>query len=335
VSARTAAGLSLFGVFLAATLSCGRPEHAVEENYILLATNINLPYWQNAAAGLRRAASELKVKAEFLGPESYDPKAQREELDRALQQRQKPTGILVSAADAALMKPAIDSAIAQGIPVITIDSDAPDSKRLFFIGTDNYKAGTMGARVVAEQLRGKGNVIVYTIPEQQNLKERLHGYEAVFETHPQLKITQVIDVKGDPRIAFDRTMEMFEKNTAGSKADAYVCLLSSAGPEVAEVLDRKKVSGKLVVAMDTDRRTLEWIQKGVISATVGQKPFTMAYVGVKALDDLHHHKLQTLEGNWARQTTSPVPAFIDTGAVMIDKSNVEAYLQEQSAAAKK
>jgi ribose transport system substrate-binding protein len=57
--------------------------------------------------------------------------------------------------------------------VITIDSDAANSKRLMFVGTDNYKAGMMGAEVAAKQLGGKGNVVVYTIPEQTNLNQRL------------------------------------------------------------------------------------------------------------------------------------------------------------------
>jgi len=54
---------------------------------------------------------------------------------------------------------------------------------------------------------------------------------------------------------------------------------------VAEVLSRKYVKNKLVVAMDTDPLTLEWIQKGVIAATVAQKPYTMAFYGLKNLDD--------------------------------------------------
>ncbi len=64
-----------------------------------------------------------------------------------------------------------------------------------------------------------------------------------------------------------------------------MCLEALAGKEVADVLDRNKVSGKTVVAMDTDEDTLKWIQKGVIAATIAQKPFTMAYYGVKMLDE--------------------------------------------------
>jgi ribose transport system substrate-binding protein len=130
-------------------------------------------------------------------------------------------------------------------------------------------------------------------------------------------------------VVFDRTMEMVEK---GAKVDAFACLTSIAGPEVAEVLGRKKVTGKLVVAMDTDPRTLEAIQKGLITATIGQKPFTMAYLGIKLLDDLYHHPLGSLTANWVQDSFSPIPTFVDTGATVIDKSNVESFIKARNSA---
>jgi ribose transport system substrate-binding protein len=308
-------------------LGCGGSEHDVREKYVLVAANIKVPYWQQAAAGLNRYAAEMRVKADFTGPDTYDPKAEHENFQEAL--KQKPTGILVSASAPNVLTSDIDAAIGQGIPVIAIDSDAPDSKRLFFIGTDNYKAGVMGAQMLAKGLGGKGNVVVFTMPEQANLKDRLRGYNDVFAEHPQIKITQVIDMRGDPRITFDRTMEILDK---GGKVDAFVCLTSISGPEVAEVLGRKNITGKLVLAMDTDQRTLEGIQKGLITATIGQKPFTMAYLGAKLLDDLHHHPLKSLTVNWAQDPFSALPTFVDTGATLIDKSNVEDFIKSRTSA---
>lgn len=311
--------------------NCSSSPHNPDENYYLIATNTKVPYWQQAAAGLNQGARQMQVRAEMVGPDSYDPQAQHTEFQKVL--GKKPTGILISAADAEIVKGDIDAAMAQGIPVITIDSDAPTSKRLTFVGTDNYKAGQMGARVVADRLQGKGNVVVYTIPEQTNLKERLHGYRDVFADHPGLKVTEIVDMKGDPRVAFDKTMDMMDKNAKG--VDAFVCLEAIACPEIAEVLDRKKLTGKVVVAMDTDQRTLEAIQKGIISATVGQKPFTMAYFGLRLLDDIHHNPPPNLNTNFEKDPFSPYPPFVDTGEFMIDKSNVDQFIQERDSATKK
>jgi len=314
-------------VLLLPLVNCGGSQHDVQEKYFLISANTKVPYWQEAAAGFNHAAAQMRVHAEFVGPETYDPKAQHEQFQDVL--KQKPTGILVSATAPDLLNQDIDAAIAQGVPVIAVDSDAPDSKRLFFIGTDNYRAGVTGARMLAKGLAGKGNVVVFTIPEQANLKDRLRGYTDVFAEHPQIHITQVIDEHGDPGAVFDRTMEMVEK---GAKVDAFACLTSIAAPEVAEVLGRKNVTGKLVVAMDTDPRTLEGIQKGLITATIGQKPFTMAYLGAKLLDDLHHHPLESLTTNWPQDSFSPIPTFVDNGATLIDKSNVESFIRARNSA---
>jgi ribose transport system substrate-binding protein len=279
-------------------------------------------------SGLNAAANEMKVKVEMIGPDTYDAKGEHDEFQRAV--GQKPSGILVSAADAAVIGPEIDSAIGQGIPVITIDSDAPQSKRLFFVGTDNYKAGTLGGQLVAKLLNGKGNVVVFTIPTQPNLKDRLHGYTDAFAEHPGIKITQTVDMKGDPTVVFDTTKQMLDSK---AKVDAFVCLEAISCPEVGEVVNRANMGGKVtIVAMDTDQRTTDWIQKGVISATIGQKPYTMAYFGTKLVDDLHHHTPNPLNRNWADFAISPIPSFVDTGSFVLDKSNIAQFLSDNKAA---
>jgi len=133
--------------------------------FLLVASNNKVSYWQTAAAGLAKAATQMDVKAEMVGSPTYDPKAEHEEFQRII--AKKPSGILVSVSDVSVIAPDIDAAIAQGIPVITMDSDAPASKRLLFIGTNNYDAGKMGGQTLVKLLNGKGTVVVFSIPEQE------------------------------------------------------------------------------------------------------------------------------------------------------------------------
>jgi ribose transport system substrate-binding protein len=318
--------LLLAALLLLPVLSCGA-RHDSDERYVLISVNIQLPYWQMAKAGFFQAARDLQVRSEFAGPDTYDPKEQAQEFHKAV--AQKPTGILVSAADVALMKPEIDAAIAAGIPVITIDSDVPGSKRLFFIGTNNYQAGLMGGRRMAQELRGKGNVVVFTMPSQTNLQERLRGYQDAF-AGTQVKVSRIVDIKGDPRVAFDTTTQIVAREK--DKVDGFVCLEAQGGKEVATVLSNNNVTGKVVMAMDTDPDTLEWVRKGVIAATVSQKPYTMGFFGLKVLDDLHHHKLKLLDADWAKDSVAPIPSFVDTGSSLVDKSNLDAFQQAQQSA---
>jgi ribose transport system substrate-binding protein len=319
--------LLLLPALVVSLLSCGTG-HDADEKYFLIATNIQVPYWQTAKAGFSQAASVLKVRAEVAGPDSFDPKAEQEAFEKAL--GQKPTGILISAGDAQLMKDSIDKAIAANVPVITIDADAPQSKRLFFIGTNNYQAGVMGGKRLEKEMHGKGNIVVFTMPEQTNLQERLKGYKDALESSPQIKFTRTVDIKGDPRVAFDTATQIIGKEK--DKVDAFVCLEALAGKEVATVLSNNNAKNKIVMAMDTDADTVEWIRKGTILATISQKPYTMAYLGVMMLDRLYHHKIGNLDGQWAENSLAPIPAFVDTGASLIDKNNVDAFVQATKSA---
>ena len=300
----------------------GSTGHKSNEKYYLVSSNVKLQYWQSAAAGLFKAAKQLDVSAEMVGPDTYDAQAEQVAFRSAL--AKKPAGILVSAADPNLLKADIDAAIGQGVPVITIDSDTPASKRLTFIGTNNREAGRMGGQRLAKEMGGKGNVIIYSMLAQANVEERLRGYKDALADSPGIKIVEVVNMKGDPRVVFDATSEIVDKGKL--KPDAFACLEAISCKEVADVLGRKKITGKVIIAMDTDQGTLDWIKKGSIAATIAQKPFTMAYFGVKLLGDLFLNKLPTLDRNFSTDAQSPLPMFIDTGATVIDKSNVDGFL---------
>jgi ribose transport system substrate-binding protein len=309
-------------VLLVFVLSCGAA-HDSDEYYVFVSANLQVPYWKAAGAGFNNAAGVFKVRADFTGPQNFDPKAERDALDQAVQK--KATGILLDVTDASLLKDSIDKAVAAGIPVVTIDSDAPASRRLFFIGTNNYQAGFTGGQRLTQELKGKGNVVVFTMPDQPNLQDRLRGYKDALAASPNIKVTRVVDIQGDPRIAFDTTTQIVGKER--DKVDAFVCLEAQSGKEVAGVLNSYHVTGKVVMAMDTDPETLDAIQKGVIAATIAQKPYTMAYVGMQMLDNLYHHKPASLEKDWSKDSYAPIPSFVDTGSALIDKSNVDAFVQ--------
>jgi ribose transport system substrate-binding protein len=78
--------------------------------------------------------------------------------------------------------------------------------------------------------------------------------------------------------------------------------------------------------MDVDQATLQLVKDGTIQATISQKPFTMAYLGLKALDELHHYPLKPLIRDYQSDAQAPIPAFVDTGVSLVDKSNVDKFL---------
>ena len=300
--------------------SCQKPFHEETERYIFVAANTSLPYWQEAKAGFMGAARGIGVKAEFTGPETYSPQDELDAFQKAVEKH--PSGIAVSPARPELFKDAIDAAVKSGIPVVCVDSDAPESHRILFIGTDNYQAGLISGKRVAELVHGEGQLVLITIPGQLNLDERVRGITEAFKNYPGIKIIRTLDDKGDPRSANDQISALID---AKEKIDGIVCVEASGGPGAAEALHRLNLDGKIpIVAMDKSPETLDFIAQGVIAATVSQKPYTMAFYGLRFLDDLHHNIVHEFI-DWQTAPASPLPTRVDTGTAIIDAHNLAAF----------
>jgi len=316
-----AVALALAGLGLMFTSGCDR--HNKKEVFYLISVNSSMGYWQTLASGFNKAAADYKVTARVVGTENYDPQGELAELQKAV--AAKPGGILVQASDAAVLKPGIDAAIAAGIPVITVDSDAENSRRMYFIGTNNLEAGRLGGRHLAQKLGGKGNVVFYSFMGQPNIDDRLQGFRDSLSTHPGINIVEVVDVKADKNAAFDRTQQ-FMALTGPKKIDAFVSLEATSGKIVADAVKRANGSDRFVMGWDISQDTLDEIKAGTIEATIAQKPFTMGYIGLKALDEVFHNPPAQLGKDNAVDSFSHYPEFVDTGTSLVDKNNVDAYI---------
>lgn len=188
----------------------------------------------------------------------------------------------------------------------------------------------MGGMRVIEKLGGKGNVVFFTIPGQPNTEERLKGFKDVFATRPEIKIVDVVDIKGDVASVFDKTKE-FMVLAGPKKINAFVCLDSASGKGVADALKQTNAADRELVAWDVNQDTLDGIKAGTIDATIAQKPYTMAYVGLKALDEVFHAPPKQLSKDYSADSFAPYPVFIDTGTSVVDKSNVDLYIASAAA----
>lgn len=328
---RNRAGLvSVFVVVGAALIaSCGKTYHEENERYVFVATNISLPYWQEAQAGFLDAAKALGVKGELIGPTAYAPNAELVMFRQMVEEH--PAGICLSAARPEIFQAEIDKAVAQGIPVICVDADVPDSKRVLYIGTDNFKAGSESLKKMAALVRRNGSIAVITIPGQRNLDDRVAGVAEALKNFPALKLTKILDDKGDVESASDQVSELIRKK---EKVDGFICLEAAGGSGAAGALHGLHMEGQLpIVAFDDDPETLDWIDGGAISATITQKPYVMSYYGLMFLDDLHHNAVHQSK-DWRTALAPPMPTFVDTGTVVVDKSNLKLYREAFAAHAK-
>jgi ribose transport system substrate-binding protein len=306
--------------------ACQQPYHQPEERYVFVAFNTGLPYWQEAEAGLNDAAKQMGVKAELVGPAAFSPNDELTAFQQAV--AQKPAGIMLSAANPDIFKDPINTAVLQGIPVICVDADSPDSKRVMFVGTDNFRAGQESAKRMADVLGGKGNIAVISIPSQFNISERMRGVTEALKKYPAIKITKTIDDKGDSRVADDAISALLHGK---DKPDGIISLEASGGSGAADALHIVSLEGKVpVLTFDKDPETLDWIQRGAITATIVQKPYVMGYYGLKFLDDLHHNAVHEFK-DWRTAPAPPMPAWVDTGTAIVDKNNLAAFREALAA----
>jgi ribose transport system substrate-binding protein len=313
--------LSVLALGIAGLVGCER--HSSKEVFYLVVTNAALPYWQTGAAGFNHAAAQFKVTAKVVGPGNYDPQGELAEFQKAV--AAKPAGILISVSDASVIQPEIDAAIQAGVPVITIDSDAVGSRRLYFIGTNNLEAGRTGGKRLIEKLGGKGNVVFFTLAGQPNVEERLKGFKDVLATRPDIKIVDVVDTKSDASVAYDKAQE-FLVLTGPKKIDAFVCLEATGGKPVSDAIKRANATDRVLISWDANPETLDGIKAGTIDSTIVQKPYTMGYYGLKALDEIFHAPPTQLGKDFGSDIFSPYPVFVDTGTSLVDKDNVDLYI---------
>src|SRR5712664_3572965 len=189
--------LACFLILLVAAIivACAKPYHEENERYVFVATNINLPYWQEAQAGFLDSARALGVKGELVGPTGYAPNAELGVFRQIVEEH--PAGICLSAARPEIFLEYIDKAVAEGIPVICVDSDVPRSKRVLYVGTDNFKAGRESLKQMAALVQHKGSIAVISITGQRNLDDRVAGVADALANFPALKLTKILDDQGD------------------------------------------------------------------------------------------------------------------------------------------
>lgn len=263
------------------------------------------PYWEMVERGAQQAAEEYEIDIEFVGAVRNNMEEQLNLLEKAIAARVD--AIIVQGLNEEKFTPLIDKAVARGIPVVTIDTDAPDSKRLAYVGTDNVAAGESLGRLVVERAgeSGKIGVIIGSEIAESQL-QRLDGLKQVIGQHSGLEIVAVRSSNISHMEAIQQASEMLREHPeisimVGTSATDALGMLQAA-----KSLRRDEL---IIIGFDNQKETLAAIRRGEIQATVAQQPFSMGRTAVKLLYD-HFQGEQLL------------PAYY-TEVKVLDRSNVQ------------
>lgn len=326
----------LFAVVLGAVLmvGCSKPKEATttqapsaeKKVRIVLITNGSSPFWDPMEVGMRKAAEELGCEAISRRPTTDSPALQRQIIEEY--QAQKVDGIGISVIESDTIGPVIDELMNSGIKVITFDSDAANSKRIAYIGTNNFEAGK-AAGEAAKQLLPEGGKVFGFVGNQNapNARERIAGFkEATKGTN--IVLVDVFDDNKDPAKARANVENVLQ---AHKDVKMLLGLFSYDGPQIAAAVKEAGVRDKVkILCFDAEPETINHLKRGEIDATVVQKPYEFGYRSVQLL-----YKIITLgdvdkalKEFEAESGYKVAPGnVIDTGVEIITPQNINDYLK--------
>ncbi|MFD1956019.1 substrate-binding domain-containing protein [Paenibacillus thailandensis] len=254
--------------------------HPSDKRVILISQEQNTPYWQMLEQGVAEAADELGIGVEYWAPYRTNPEEQINLLAKAI--AAKPDAVLIQGIKGDPYDRLIDQAEEAGIAVVTVDSDAPESKRLAYVGTDNLAAGRLLGELVAggEETHGSIGVIISS-PEADNQQLRLKGFRSVVESADGYTIAAIGQSKLSRIEAARQTVEML---TAHPEISTMVGLSGLDAPGIAEGV---KVAGRTdvrVFGFDDLEATREAIAAGSVAATVVQQPKMIGQEAIRLLN---------------------------------------------------
>ncbi|HSE22558.1 MAG TPA: sugar-binding protein [Pyrinomonadaceae bacterium] len=285
-----------------------------KKHKLAFVTNNASDFWTIARKGTEKAAADNPdIQVEFRITSDGTAAQQQSVVDDLMAKGIE--GIAISPVDPANQTPMLNRAASQAL-VVTQDSDAPNSNRACYIGTDNVEAGRQAGNLVKEALPQGGKIMVFVgVLDAANAQQRYQGLkEALAGSN-----VSIIDVRTDNTDRVRAKSNAADTLVNNPDLAGMVGLWSYNGPAiVSAVREANKLDKVKIIAFDEEDETLSGIKDGAIYATVVQQPFEFGYQSMQ------------LMGKYLNGDKSVIPAskqiFVPTKA--IKRADVEAFTKQ-------
>ena len=261
---------------------------------VAFVSNNAFEFWVIARRGTEKAQKEFDVNVDFQMPPQGTAPEQRQIIEDLLTKGVK--GIAVSPLDAANQGEFFDT-VAEKIPLVAQDSDLPPgSKRLCYLGTNNYEAGKSAGKLLKEALPEGGKVVIYVgkldvqnaIERRQGVVDELAGAKDVKGNFPfclgKYTLLDTMTDGGDSSVCKGLVEDTLTKypDLAGM-----VGLWEYNPPAMLAAVKNAGKQGKVaIVGFDENEETLQGIKDGNVYGTVVQQPFEFGYQSIRILAGL-------------------------------------------------
>ena len=257
----------------------------------MIAKSTTNPIFVSARKGAETAAKELAekhgvhIEIVWMTPDHEDAQVQAVAIAQAVKDRAR--AILISCSDADKVTGAINDAVDRGVPVMTFDSDAAESKRFAFYGVDDEKLGRAVMRELAALLHKKGSVAILAgNAAAPNLRKRLDGVKKEAALNPGIKIVGTFN---HPETARDAATEVMAVHASNPQIQGWAMIGGWAlfTPRLMKELDPRKVK---IVAVNALPAQLAFVENGLAPVLLALPTYNWGYVSVQRIVDKVHLK---------------------------------------------
>ncbi|MWD26272.1 substrate-binding domain-containing protein [Aquicoccus sp. SCR17] len=230
-------------------------------------------------AGVERADEMEGVDARFIGPVGADADGQISEIETLMNDMD---GLAISAVSTDALSPLINRVIEAGIPVISYNTDNPDSERLVFAGQDLVESGRQAGQQMVDVLGGEGKVMITTIDAAAQWSlDREGGAREVLEAEEGIEVVRTLNTGTDPQEIYSAIENAMLSNPG---INGILSLECCSTPAAGEWVERNGMAGKIkVVGFDLLDQTVELVADGVIQVTIDQAPERQGFEAVNLL----------------------------------------------------
>lgn len=292
-------------------------------HFVAVAQSMDDPFWQDYSKGVRQAANDFNVAVEINGPEFINIDEQLKCLDIAIASRVD--GITTSVLGEQEFTPLINKATSQGIPVVTVGSDAKGSQRVSFIGSSSYKLGTEAGKLVINSTGGQANVAIilsnyYAITENVLQNVMVGGFIDSVKDYAGINVKTVQTATTGHFSAEEIARNILKDYPT---VNMIICTNPNDTLGVAQVLiDFYKVGKVKMIGYSDNENILNYVKSQVIYGTVVEDPYKIGYESIKLLVE-------------AKDNGRPSTSYSDTGIKTITRQNVDQILNQKYKAADK
>ncbi len=298
------------------TAAAGAPNGKKTFTIAMIAKSSTNPVFLSGRQGAEAAAKELtdstgvQVKIDWLTPPNEDAAVQAQRIAQAVNAGDD--AILFSASDAGKVVTAINDAVDRGVPVMTFDSDVPQSKRFSFYGGDDEAMGRQVMEELAKQMGDKGKVAILGGNQNApNLQKRVKGAKDEAAKHPGIQVLNVFYHAETPQ---DAAAEVMRAQNAYPDIQGWAMI--GGWPLFTKALltdlDPKKVK---IVSVDALPAELPYVEKGLAPVLFAQPTYEWGHVSVKTIFDKVYNK-------------KDVPAHVQMDLIRVDKDNLGTWARQ-------